>query len=130
MRLADMIALAKYAHDNDLVNTAGWKWAKKKTKNPKKFVRLTKIFRSQVSLPRRYKFGIRVPANQAEAIAFDKANGNTLWQDAIDKEISQLLEYETFEIKDSGETALGKVCCWRPCDQSTEGRSVFRCSGS
>ena len=33
------------------------------------------------------KFGIYLPKNYAEAVAMDKENGNTLWQDAVKKEM-------------------------------------------
>ena len=46
----DKLTLAKYAHDNNLVDTAGWKWARRLIKNPKKFVRMCKIFASQKSM--------------------------------------------------------------------------------
>ena len=48
IKLADAISLAKYAHDNELLNEVGWKWAKKKTQNPKKFLRMVKVYKSQV----------------------------------------------------------------------------------
>ena len=106
MRLYDMITLSKYAHDNDLTTIDGWKWAKNKTKNPQKFLRLAKIFKSQIQPPGpRYKFGIRIPKNREEALKLDKINGNHLWEDAIDTEINQLLHYETFDIKEIGEKA-------------------------
>ena len=106
MKLADMVTLAKYAHDHNLVDQPGWKWAKTKTKNPQKFMRLAKIFKSQVNPPSpRYKFGVRVPRNRQEALVIDKINGNNLWEEAIEKEINQLLFYDTFDIKGTGEKA-------------------------
>jgi hypothetical protein len=45
-----------------------------------------------------YKYGAKVPKNTAEALAIDKAAGNTLWQDAICKEVGALLEMETFKL--------------------------------
>ena len=47
----------------------------------------------------KYQFGVRVPRNYREAMTIDKANGNTLWQDAMKAEIGQLFDYETFEDK-------------------------------
>ena len=44
----------------------------------------------------KYQFGVRVPRTYKEALALDKANGNTLWQDAIQKELDQIREYNTF----------------------------------
>jgi hypothetical protein len=44
----------------------------------------------------RYKFGYRIPRNYDEAMQFDLKNGNTLWQEATNLEMSQLAEYDTF----------------------------------
>jgi hypothetical protein len=44
----------------------------------------------------RYKFGYRIPHNYDEAMQFDLKNGNTLWREATDLEMSQLAEYDTF----------------------------------
>ena len=37
-------------------------------------------------------YGIKVPKNVTQALKFDKENGNTLWQDAINKEMEALLK--------------------------------------
>ena len=42
-------------------------------------------------------FGIKIPRTVEEALRFDKENGNTLWADAIAKEITSLLKYNVFE---------------------------------
>ena len=39
---------------------------------------------------RKSQFGIQVPRTMAEAVKLDEANGNTLWQDAIAKEIDSV----------------------------------------
>ena len=44
----------------------------------------------------KYQFGVRVPRSYHEAVALDKANGNILWQDAIQRELDQIKEYNTF----------------------------------
>jgi hypothetical protein len=44
----------------------------------------------------RYKFGYCIPRNYDEAMQFDLKNGNTLWREATDLEMSQLAEYDTF----------------------------------
>jgi len=46
-----------------------------------------------------------VPQSVDKALPIDKANGNTLWKDAIEKELGQILEYETFKILPHGERA-------------------------
>ncbi len=35
--------------------------------------------------------GIRVPRTCKEALDIDRANGNTLWKDAIDKEMAKII---------------------------------------
>ncbi len=39
---------------------------------------------------RTHKFGIRIPKSVEEAKAIDKENGNTLWMDALEKEMSNV----------------------------------------
>jgi len=44
-----------------------------------------------------FKFRHHIPANYDEALAFDKADGNTKWQDTTTLEIMQLFDYDCFE---------------------------------
>ena len=100
----DKLTLAAYARDNKLTDIQGWKWARWLTKNPTKFIRMARIFAAQMRNNRtRYKYGIKVPRNYKEAVQFDKENGNTLWQDAIKKEMNQILDFRTFKALPKGE---------------------------
>ncbi len=45
----------------------------------------------------KYKYGVLVPHNVAEALEFDKKNGNNLWQEAIKKEIDAIWTMNTFK---------------------------------
>ena len=38
-------------------------------------------------MKRTHNFGLKLPKTAIEAYAIDKKNGNTLWQDAIQKEM-------------------------------------------
>ncbi len=49
----------------------------------------------------KYKFGVEVPRSVPHAMYLDKVNGNTLWYDAIQKELNQLNEYKTFRTLNS-----------------------------
>jgi hypothetical protein len=44
----------------------------------------------------RYKFGYRIPCSYSKAMQFDLKNGNTLWREATNLEMLQLVEYDTF----------------------------------
>ena len=45
-----------------------------------------------------HKYGIRIPKSYAEACEIDNENGNTLWQDAIAKELKNVcVAFELYE---------------------------------
>ena len=54
-------------------------------------------------LKRTHKFGIEVPKTVAEAHDLDRKNGNTLWMDAIAKEMREVRK--AFEIIPDDQTA-------------------------
>ena len=67
-----------------------------------------------------FKYGIKVPQTPEHAAKLDMQNGNTFWQDAIDKEIKVLLDMDCFEFfPDGRHTILGDE--W----QSTTPHMVF-----
>ena len=49
-----------------------------------------------------FRFGIQVTRNIKEAMELDRINRNTAWQDALEKEIGQLFDYNTFEVLKKG----------------------------
>jgi hypothetical protein len=80
-----------------LLEEEEWKRFKGIAKREKKMLRM--VNQSRIKATRntpRYKFGHRIPRNYSEAMQFDLRNGNTLWQEATDLEMSQLAEYDTF----------------------------------
>jgi len=101
IKTSDPLTVARYAHDNKLVNLKGWKWAKRHHRNPNKFIRMLRIFKAKIKKTfKKYKFGVQVPRNIQEALAIDKEDGNNLWSEAINKEISELMKMNTFIYKD------------------------------
>jgi len=105
MKEADPITCASYAREHNLINQKGWKWAKKIRVDARKLIQIAKRIYSAKRTSDLFKFGIQVPQSVDEALPIDKANGNTLWKDAIEKELGQILEYETFKILPHGERA-------------------------
>ena len=51
----------------------------------------------------KFKYGVQIPRNYAEAICLDQKNKNTLWQDAIKLELELMGSYNVF--KDLGKHA-------------------------
>ena len=87
-----------------MIDEHGWKWAKKLYKNPKKYIRMTKIFRSQVKdIQARFKFGVEVPRTFEDAVRLDKESGNMKWAVARAKEMEQSFEYKTFMVLGAGD---------------------------
>jgi hypothetical protein len=71
----DPITVAQYAEDHGLLETAGWKKLKRFVKNKKPFARMVK--QAKLTSQRHgpiYQFGIQVPRNVKEALAFDETN--------------------------------------------------------
>ena len=49
---------------------------------------------------KKYKFGVQVPLTVRQALHLDAENGNTLWRDAIKKEMGCLNKFQTFKLAD------------------------------
>ena len=98
----DPVTVAICARDNGLLDTPGWKLPllKKYAKTQQRMIRMSNQAKlhSYRTAPV-YMYGVQVPRNYDQAIQLDQENGNTKWQDAVDKELAQIDEYETFEDK-------------------------------
>ena len=84
------IETAEYAvtHGIDHEPAFNW-WVKHFLKKRDRIISLVKR-RNTRYLKRTHKFGIELPKTAQEALALDKKNGNTLWADAISKEIKNV----------------------------------------
>jgi hypothetical protein len=92
----DGFTVAKYAAENDLIDTPGWKFLRRYTRNIRLIRRM--LIHGANKRAIRFKFGVQIPRTAKEAFALDKENGNTFWEDAMKMEISQLNEFETLTI--------------------------------
>ena len=83
----DPVTCAVYAKEHGLLNEPGWKQFKKYACKAKTLQRLVNnLKRAQQFGQIVYKYGVRMPRNEKEAISLDRENGNTYWQDAIAEE--------------------------------------------
>ncbi len=99
-RLADVkesnpIEVAEYSFARGIESEPAFAWWVDFTL--KKRDRIISAVKKRV-IKKTHKFGIRVPNNVDEAHALDKVNGNTLWTDAIAKEMKNVRV--AFDIKD------------------------------
>jgi hypothetical protein len=124
----DPVTCAVYAREHGLLEEEGWKRFKGIAKREKKMLHM--VNQSRIKATRnapRYKFGYRIPRNYDEAMQFDLKNGNTLWREATDLEMSQLAEYDTFRDlghKDTAPPPTGykKICTHLVYDCKHDGR--------
>ena len=101
-RLADVkesnpVQVAEYARANGIDDEPAFAWWVPHTL--KKRDRIIAAVNKRYHKPT-HKFGIRVPKTVEEAIEVDNENGNTLWQDAIAKEMKNVRV--AFDIKEEG----------------------------
>ena len=91
------IPLIEYSMKNDLWKKSDrWGWTKEfgieETED------LRRAFIAKFENTPKYKFGVQIPTSIPHALRLDKLNGNSLWQEAIKKEMDQLAEYNTFRV--------------------------------
>jgi hypothetical protein len=115
-RLADLkvinpIEAAEYAVARGIEDKPAFAWWVNFTL--KKRERIISVVKKPV-LKKTHKFGIRVPKNAEEAYAIDKLNNNTLWADAIAKEMKNVRI--TFNVLENNQMA-------------PEGHQEIRCHG-
>jgi hypothetical protein len=92
------ISTALYVSENGLGAPFKPRWAEGVLKHLEDFYLPDVKLRKKSSYPRSplILHGVKVPRTVKEALQFDKENGNTLWTDAIKKEMTSQHEMETF----------------------------------
>ena len=90
------IPLIEYALKNKLKKHREWKWVLEY--QPGQLEELRHAFVTNYEYVPKYKFGVQIPCSISHALKLDRLNGNSLWQEAIQKEMDQLREYNTFRV--------------------------------
>ncbi|KAL7570793.1 hypothetical protein ACA910_014422 [Epithemia clementina (nom. ined.)] len=101
----DPVTCAVYAKENNLLDERGWRRFKRFVKTHKRTIRnikRNKIKHSHHNI--KYMFGYQIPRDYEEAMELDRKNGNTKWKEAIDLELKQIDDYQTF--KDVGKAEI------------------------
>ena len=92
VKLSDMkesypIQTAQYARDHDLLDEPAFDWWARHVLK-KAHTTLSKV--KSKYWEKTHKYGVRIPKSIKEAIAIDKENGDTMWMDAIRKEMTAI----------------------------------------
>ena len=130
----DPVECAKYAKAAGLLDEPGWKQFRRLVKSEKRFNRMVKqanlksIRRSRV-----FKFGIELPRDYEDAKRLDAENHNTKWQNAIKRELGQVVDdYKVFQDLGKGTpvpAGYKKITChlvfdYKPQDNRFKARYV------
>ena len=100
----DPITRAIYAKANGLLDTDGWKQFRRYARRDKKFKRMiNQVKMKSFNSATKYKHGVEIPKNYKDAVRLDGVNKDGVWQESIDREMSQIKEYEVF--RDNGHIA-------------------------
>ena len=97
LKATNAVEVAQYAKDNRLLEEPAFEWWAPHVL--KKLNRLIKLTRTK-HIRKGFKFGVRIPSSVEEALAIDMELSNTLWFDAIMKEMKNVRV--AFEILPNG----------------------------
>jgi hypothetical protein len=93
LKESNPLEVAKYADAKNLLNEPAFNWwAKHVLKRSRRVIKKVKTRYWQ----RTHKYGVRLPKSAVEALQLDAENGNTLWHDAIQKELKNVQITFTF----------------------------------
>ena len=107
LRLHDPISLMRYGLSKGMLHKPGWKWVQNYLNVDKEHMEYARAYKASVTGVPVIKFGVRVPKTVQEALALDKENGDNLWKEAIDQELGQIMDFDTFRVAPDGEYLPG-----------------------
>ena len=106
LKISNPVEVAEYAIANRIQEEPAFKWWVRDTIKRRNRILAkvkTKYWRTT------HKFGIRVPKSVDEALQIDRENGNTLWYDAIQKEMKNVrVAFKVWEEGDVDEAKRGQ----------------------
>ena len=104
VRLQDPLPLVRYAVIHRLAKHPSFTWIQKYLQSRGEIdhdkVEVDRMVFAARSRAKKYMFGVEVPNSVRHALQLDEQNGNHLWRDAINKELKELRDFETFKIPD------------------------------
>ena len=101
LRLANPAPLISYVTQHDHLGKPYFHWVS--ALSTSKSESLIKAFNARMSKAPKYKFGVQLPHSPKHALLLDRLNGNNLWGDAMQTEMNQLEDYQTFRHPRPGE---------------------------
>jgi hypothetical protein len=111
LRLQDPYPLVKYGVQKRLIKQPDWKWIKDFLEDDDQMSSMVQAYKASVN-GEKYMFGVEIPKSVKHALEMDKANGNHLWREAIDKELEVINDFRTFRrLKKGSASTMTTVTC-------------------
>mmetsp|Transcript_11237 Transcript_11237/g.16168 ORF Transcript_11237/g.16168 Transcript_11237/m.16168 type:complete len:1367 (+) Transcript_11237:2028-6128(+) len=102
LKNSNAVDVAEYAKANRIEHEPAFDWwVHDVLKRKDRLIKMARSHRLKIG----YKFGLRIPDSVEEALDIDRENGNTLWQDAIAKEMQNV--YVAFDVRSESQAPPG-----------------------
>ena len=101
LRLHDPLLVLRYGLRHKITRKPGWEWVENFVNNDQELSQINHAYK--VSKEISYKFGVQVPNSTQDALRLDSLSEEKLWHKAIEAELQQINEYETFRILEENE---------------------------
>jgi hypothetical protein len=102
LKKSNAVEVAEYAIANRIEAEPAFDWWVRDTiKRKSRLIKMSQSHRKRTG----YKFGLRIPDSVEEALEIDQENGDTLWHDAIMKEMKNV--YIAFNLRDEKDPPPG-----------------------
>ncbi|MEM7375623.1 MAG: reverse transcriptase domain-containing protein, partial [Bacteroidota bacterium] len=98
LRLEDPYMVIGYAESQNLKHLPGFEWVDQFLSKDEEVRTVLKVAAETNKQKIKIKFGVEVPRNPKHALELDKQNGNTLWDESIKLELSQIMGYNVFKV--------------------------------
>ena len=95
LKCQEPIMCIKYAQEHNLLEKQGWEWIGDFMEIDENMNGLNRTILAAQTAPK-FKFGIEVARSPKHALELDKKNRKDLWKNAMDTEMQQIKDYETF----------------------------------
>jgi hypothetical protein len=96
LRLHDPLLVLRYGLRNKMTLKPGWEWVESFVNSDQQLTSIIQAYK--VSKSTTFKFGIQVPKSTRDALRLDSQEEAKLWHDAIEAELKQINDYETFRV--------------------------------
>ena len=92
----DPLLVLRYGLRHHLTLKPGWEWGESFVNGDRELAQIIHAYK--VSKATTFKFGVQVPNSTQDALCLDSKAAEMLWHEAIDAELKQINEYETFRV--------------------------------